>query len=1547
VQSEIKKNKSTQISNKMKKFPIFLLLAFIVSLSFPKLSTAQKIVFQNNNHKQGIQLLSSNNSSIIIHHSVNEFQLDDVEIEGEIMKKLNFGTEFIPAQAGYPDLRSISRYILIPDDAEIELEIKHKEELVYSNIELAPAAPIPFDTEKQKPAYKGKQYNVDAFYPKKIVESQQTQIRGMHMALISLNPFRYNPVSKELKVYKNLEVEVHIVGGKGTYGEERFRNQYWDPILEDLVFNAQVISKIGYGKRSSRSKDTEGCEYLIIVPDQSEFIQWADSIKLFRTEQGINTQIVTMTEVGGNTVSQIKSFINDVYENWDPVPAAVLLMADYGNDINTITSNSYPHPYEGSYITDNYYADYTGNDLPDFVFARITARNESELETMVHKFMNYERNPPVNSNFYNNPITALGWQTERWFQICSETVGGYMANVLGKDPVRINEVYDGYPNSDPWSTATNTSDVLNYFGPNGLDYIPATPGELGNWSGGDHTDIENALNNGAFILQHRDHGGTYGWGEPSFSTWHIDNLNNVDQLSHIFSINCLTGMFNDSEECFTERFHRYNNGGALSLTAATQVSYSFVNDAFVWGLYDNMWPDFMPDYGGNPIEEREFRPAFGSASGKYFLSTSNWPYNSGSKQITYRLFHHHGDAFGIVYTEVPQDLQLNYAESISSVLDYVEIEANEGAMIAFSVDGELIGTGVGNGNSQQISIDPQLPGTNIKVVVTKQNYFRHEGMISVIPADGPYIIETGYGINDISGNNNQEADMGENIWLDVTVKNLGSEMATNASATISTLDAYVDILNETVEIGNLESDEEVSIADAFQFEIADNIPDGHQIEFEFLATDGSESWESTIQIEVNAPKPDFGTITIDDSSGGDGDGSLEPGESAQVTIEVLNTGNYPSEEGNLLICSLSNDLSIDESSFDVEIIAAQAATEISFSATASEDADYGSLAYIDLEYSAGNYTKDKVWELSLGKIEEDFESGDFSQFDWQFNSEPWYIVGGSQAYEGEYACRSHDITHNEDSYLYLDYSAESAGEISFFYKVSSETNYDYLRFYIDGNLQNSWSGERDWNQASYEISQGDHTFEWKYTKDYSVSNGDDCAWVDMISFPNSAVNQSLLYQNPLQKDVASGEIFTSKIKVANVADMASFDLNLNFDPDLLQVNNIEIKDFLENSGREMQIISQSIDNINGIIDCEITTTGDGIEGVNGSGNLFNIEWEVVASESQSGETSIIFNNVELLNTSEGAISVELLSTNISLGECYQGDVDCDCDVDIVDVTSIAFAYNTVPGDPEYNPLFDMDNDDDIDIVDITMVAFNYGWSCGDKSVAAIETSNSNVLLTLSDEYDDVNEYGYVSILVSNVEELGACEFELEYDSDNIEIIDMLDGDFLIESNRQLLNLASDYSDNDGIINYAITSLGSEIPGATGSGNLLRIKYHKIDNQAAISLTQSKLLRVDGKIIPFKQDQVLSQNGIAQSEVRVFPIPMKDLLNIEYQMNNAGAVIFELKDINGKLIRQWSESHFSSGSFKTVLNRENLVPGVYLLDLKCNNQLWNKTKIIVK
>ncbi len=132
---------------------------------------------------------------------------------------------------------------------------------------------------------------------------------------------------------------------------------------------------------------------------------------------------------------------------------------------------------------------------------------------------------------------------------------------------------------------------------------------------------------------------------------------------------------------------------------------------------------------------------------------------------------------------------------------------------------------------------------------------------------------------------------------------------------------------------------------------------------------------------------------------------------------------------------------------------------------------------------------------------EDWETGDFSQYEWEFGGNANWTISSQNPHEGMYSAQSGLINHNQTSSLILNYEVYSADTLSFWLRVSSENNYDYLRFYVDGNEQDSWAGTVAWQQAIYVISPGTHTFKWEYDKDGSVSTGSDACWIDYIVFP--------------------------------------------------------------------------------------------------------------------------------------------------------------------------------------------------------------------------------------------------------------------------------------------------------------------------------------------------------------------------------------------------------------------------------------------------------------
>jgi len=135
-----------------------------------------------------------------------------------------------------------------------------------------------------------------------------------------------------------------------------------------------------------------------------------------------------------------------------------------------------------------------------------------------------------------------------------------------------------------------------------------------------------------------------------------------------------------------------------------------------------------------------------------------------------------------------------------------------------------------------------------------------------------------------------------------------------------------------------------------------------------------------------------------------------------------------------------------------------------------------------------------------GPSVEDFETGGFDRFNWVSLGDADWTVTSDEHKSGSYSARAGSIGDNGSTTLELTLGCLS-GQISFFYKVSCEQDYDYLRFYIDGTQQGEWSGDEGWTEVSFPVKAGRRTFRWEYSKDGSSSDGDDTAWIDDITFP--------------------------------------------------------------------------------------------------------------------------------------------------------------------------------------------------------------------------------------------------------------------------------------------------------------------------------------------------------------------------------------------------------------------------------------------------------------
>jgi hypothetical protein len=114
-------------------------------------------------------------------------------------------------------------------------------------------------------------------------------------------------------------------------------------------------------------------------------------------------------------------------------------------------------------------------------------------------------------------------------------------------------------------------------------------------------------------------------------------------------------------------------------------------------------------------------------------------------------------------------------------------------------------------------------------------------------------------------------------------------------------------------------------------------------------------------------------------------------------------------------------------------------------------------------------------------------------------SKPWYAQT-DEVFEGSYSLRSGKISDAQESILVLERETGS-GTGYFHVKVSSEQDWDYLEFTLNGSALGKWSGRVDWKKFEFPLQAGLNRLVWSYRKDSGTFAGMDAAFIDDVLLP--------------------------------------------------------------------------------------------------------------------------------------------------------------------------------------------------------------------------------------------------------------------------------------------------------------------------------------------------------------------------------------------------------------------------------------------------------------
>ena len=523
------------------------------------------------------------------------FSVDD----GENAVNTHFKLSKFPV--GHPDIIAMSSLIIIPNGAETEVNVNTGNYEVYSENYVKPVPPpilegdvmeIPNENEYKNSTI----YNSSQMYPGKFYEIKKLgKIRGLELAILYVYPFQYDPQKEKTYIYNDINLDITYKGDieklpANLLSEYKLNPFKHDPIETKVINYDQIMNLALQEPNNLKSATTyePGCEFLIITNDL--LLPAAERFKEYRESKGIKTKIKAFP--GKATPQEIDSYIDTCYAKMEPIPKYIMLLGDVdilptSNDIHGKTTDL---PYFD--IEDKH------PRIPDFSSGRMPVSTLTDANNWIDKIITYERIPSDDSffqeaalvSFFKSISPKCGVERCRYIKTSEEV--GTLFTFKGIDFDRLyysdQEEISHYTYLQPFMMSGDQRKA-----PIPKDIrLPNNQGFVWNKK---NTAIVNSINDKRFLVVHRGHGSTSAWGGKNFlqfETSDINNLTNKDYPSVFWSLNCLTGKFDEPIDCISEKLAKQKDGGAVCIIAATEKTETILNDYLAHGLTKAVWKEF-------------------------------------------------------------------------------------------------------------------------------------------------------------------------------------------------------------------------------------------------------------------------------------------------------------------------------------------------------------------------------------------------------------------------------------------------------------------------------------------------------------------------------------------------------------------------------------------------------------------------------------------------------------------------------------------------------------------------------------------------------------------------------------------------------------------------------------------------------------------------------------------------------------------------------------------------------------------------------------------
>jgi hypothetical protein len=1064
--------------------------------------------------KSILEITQTNPYSINITYSAGEITLAGLtNNHGDFYRMMIDGHHSF-SEPGKPELPSISRLVSIPSYSGYVVRYHQVESIILKPAESGlggliypsqPAAIKSLSQQQEKFMIDNGYYLKNSFTGSDTVMLEYTgEVRGEKLATLSLQPVRYNPVTNEAVVIVRMELTIELIPSTTDFARSKGEDYTTSPLMESAGSKSFTPDHLinGYSDKPVG---------MIILTD-TLFRKQIDPLIRWKTQKGFKVTVLYKGEtLAGVTGTQLKDTIRNIYlagNEESPSPDYLLIVGDL---------SIIPQSPGTLNISDLYYGEMTGSGdyIPEMYIGRLPAKDTSGVRSVVNKILQYERFNFADTNtFYNNSLITAG------------NDAGYATYMNG----HVNYARQYYLNPG------NGLNAVSYNYPKSVSMDDS---------------VKILLNRGLGFINYTGHGAADKWEDPLFTNKDVDSIDSKVMYPFIVSNACRTGQFNSANNLATA-FVVAKEKGAIGFIGCSNDSY--------W-LEDFHYAVGVTSVSENPVYQQG---KLGFYDRLFHLNgelPSQWYYTMGQinfagnlsvtastttrKKYYWETYHLFGDPSLTPIIGQPVPIVTNLIDTMPSGLGSLYITAPPFTYAAVS-DGDSLWDASFVSPSGYVSLSlPEDHGDSCLVVITGQNRKPYIKTIYFAEPDNSFLSAEKFTISDTQGNNNGKADYGESLNIGIYLSNLGKSASTNGYAKITSTSEWVTIVSDSLYIGEILAKSSRTIDKGFEITVSDDVPNLGIISFLITLIDDHSTNEYLYDMVVLAPIVSISGFMLDDTAEGNGNLTADRGETFNLVFTVLNSG-LSQAEGVLRINNTPEGITLDAQEKNIGVLPPGSSTIVSLQAHMDANVPPGKKIPLDITADCGYYNDNRIFTISVGKTRESFESGSFSVFPWVNSSAiPWEITN-SEAYEGLMSAVSGLISNNSVTSLKITIDLPEPDTIRFWYKVSSEYNYDFLRLLVNDQELFRDSGEKGWTFNEVTLQAGNHLMEWRYTKDASVSAGSDRAWLDLIDFPETAFVERDLevtrILSPLIKEEYGEEEITVVVKNMGSRNINGFNL---------------------------------------------------------------------------------------------------------------------------------------------------------------------------------------------------------------------------------------------------------------------------------------------------------------------------------------------------------------------------------------------------------------------